>query len=384
MRLRFLFVALAVVACASPSKLAQQSTRALNKGDLRTAYDRALRAVEKDPQNQAARNAYTAASRRMDADYRARVTALAVADTIAAADLALEARGFRTEVARHETALDPAPDYARAEQAILSGAARRHYQRGVDAMASQRPRLAVDEFTAVQRYDRGFADLAQRIADARRAATVRVAVLPFIDDVNVPGLALEIGDTVQHELARRVPGDLRYTVVIGADEVDRSISVAEMRGMRRDNAPEFGRRVGADLVVVGRLRGLHSNSSQKSGQFQLFRRIEDKDNRGNTTMVRWDPSTISLVTRDRTVTAQMEFDIVDTRTGGSVAHEERSENAFARTVWTDYRPDDHYDQYALLPPDVRKSDPERAKKIDDDWRKLMGSWELADLLRHAR
>src|SRR5690348_10897495 len=104
-------LALALVACASPAKLARQSNEALAKGDLRTAYTRALRAVEKDPQNQDARNAYTAVSARVAEDYRARVTATASADTEQAANLALDYRRFQQEVARHQTALPPAPEY---------------------------------------------------------------------------------------------------------------------------------------------------------------------------------------------------------------------------------------------------------------------------------
>src|SRR4051812_16890985 len=99
-RFTAVLAALCLLGCANANKLAQQSNKSLAHGDIRGAYDQALRAVEKDPQNQSARRAYTDASRRVAADYRARVTALAVADTLAAADLALEARRFRTEVAR--------------------------------------------------------------------------------------------------------------------------------------------------------------------------------------------------------------------------------------------------------------------------------------------
>ena len=52
---------LLLASCAGPAKLAQQSDEALAHGDLHKAYDRALRAIEKDPQNQPAREAYTAA-----------------------------------------------------------------------------------------------------------------------------------------------------------------------------------------------------------------------------------------------------------------------------------------------------------------------------------
>ena len=87
-------LALLVVACASSATLARQSDEALAEGDLRKAYGRALSAVEKDPQNQAARGAYAAASQLVAADHRQRVVALAVADTTAAANIAKTTRAI--------------------------------------------------------------------------------------------------------------------------------------------------------------------------------------------------------------------------------------------------------------------------------------------------
>ena len=376
-------LALLVVACASSATLARQSDEALAEGDLRKAYGRALSAVEKDPQNQAARGAYAAASQLVAADHRQRVVALAVADTTAAANLALDLRRIRLEVARHQFPLDVAPEYDVAERAILRSAARVRYQRGVDALAAHRPKVAVDEFLSTRRYDEGFADVAVRLDEALRLATARVALLPFGDGIGVPGLSQEIGDTVRSELSRRAPDEFRFTQIMGAAEIERSMTVAQLRNPRRDEALDLGRRVGAQWVVLGRFTGLRSNNSQRDLKLPLFRRIDSKDDKGVAT-VRWEESTLPIVTRERDVTVQYEFDVLEVASGLVLAHVEQPARAWVRVAWTDYRPDENSDRYTLLPPDVRKADPKRARQVDAQWREQMGSWNLGEVLQHSR
>lgn len=374
---------LVVLSCASSAKLAKQSDEALAKGDLRRAYARALSAIEKDPQNQAARSSYAAASQMVAFDLRQRVVALAAADTQEAANLALELRRIRVEVARHQFPLDAAPAYDNAERAILTGAARAHYARGVEAMSARRPKAAVDEFTSTTRYDERFADVAVRLDDARRAATARVALLPFTDGIGVPGLAQEIGDAVRVELNRRAGGEFRFTQFISADEIERSMTVAQLRSLRRDDALAVGQRVGATAVVVGRFLGVRASNSQRELTTPLYRRVESKDDKGVVT-VRWDESTLKIVTLARDVTVQYDFDVLDVASGAVLAHYEQPAHARVRVAWTDFRSEKEFDRYALLPPDVRKADPKRARQVDAEWRDHMGSWDLQDLLRQSR
>ncbi len=381
-RIALVGIVFALSSCASSAKLARQSNESLAKGDLRKAYDRGLRAIEKDPQNQGAREAYRAASARVAMDYRSRVVAAATGDTVAAANLALEFRQFRLEVARHETALDPAPGYDANENMILSGAARVYYQRGLDAVAANRPKAAVEEFTTTRRYVPGFADVASRLEAARQDATSRVAILPFADRIGVAGLSREIADSVQRQLSRRA-GEMRFTQVVSAGELDRSMTVAESRNLRLEDAMEVGRRVGADWVVVGRFSGLHANASQNTTRLPLYHRVDQKDASGATS-VRWDAVTLPVITRQRDVTVQFDLDVIDVASGAVLAHRDQTARSYARVAWTDFRPEEHYDRYALLPPDVRNADPRRAKAVDADWRAALGSWDLRDFLRHSR
>lgn len=373
--------ALVLASCAGPAKLARQSDEALAKGDLHKAYDKALRAVEKDPQNAAARSAYDAASRRVADDYKARVRALAAADSLGAADLALDFRGFRGTVAAHGTSLLADDAYESDETNILGAAARAHYRYGRASLSSKRPKEAWREFELCRRYD-GWADFEKLQAKAYDAALTRIAVFPFEDGIRVPGLTQEIAEQLDRELTRRA-GDLRFTVFVDPEKVSGTMTVSQSKGMSRGDALALARRLGADRVVVGRLGGMRSNNDLKDLTLPVFRRIEVKTDSG-TTVTRWDEASLRVVTRQRDVTVNWDFDVLDVRTGAVVEHREVPTSTAARVVWTDFKPVGDCDRYSLLPPDVRSRDSARAKQVDSQWDERVGSWKLAELLKHAQ
>lgn len=374
-------VAFFVASCAGPAKLARQSDEALAKGDLRKAYDKALRAVEKDPQNTLARAAYDAASRRVADDYKARVRALAAADSLGAADLALDFRSFRGSVAAHGTALVPDDAYESDEKRILGAAARTHYRYGRASLNSKRPKEAWHEFELCRRYD-GWNDFERLQAKAYDAAVTRVAVFPFEDGIRIPGLSQEVAAQLDHELARRA-GDMRFTVLVDPEKVTGTMTVAQANSMSREAAMALGRKIGADRIVVGRFGGMRSNNDLKDMTLPIYRRIESKDETG-ATITRWDEATLRVVTREREVTVNWGFDVLDTKTGAVVRHRDVPTNTAARVVWTDFKPVGDCDHYALLPPDVRRTDTARAKQVDGQWDERLGSWKLAELLKRAQ
>jgi hypothetical protein len=374
-------VALAAASCAGPAKLARQSDEALAKGDVRKAYDKAQRAVEKDPMNAAARSAYDAASRRMADDYKARVRALAAADSLGAADLALEFRGFRGSVAAHGSSLVPDGAYESDEARLLGAAARTHYRYGRASLTSKRPKEAWREFELCRRYD-GWADFERLQAKAYDAALTRVAVFPFEDGIRVPGLSQEVAGQIDRELARR-GGGMRFTEIVDPAKVTGTMTVAQSLSMSREAAVALGRKIGADRIVVGRFGGLRSNHDLKDLTLPIYRRVETKDETG-ATVTRWDEATLRVVTRERAVTVNWGFDVLDTRTGDVVEHRDVPTNTAARVVWTDFKPVGDCDHYALLPPDVRSKDSSRAKQVDAQWDERLGSWKLVELLKRAQ
>ena len=373
--------ALIVASCAGPAKLARQSDEALAKGDVRKAYDKALRAVEKDPMNAAARSAYDAASRRVAEDFKARVRALAAADSLGAADLALEFRGFRGSVAAHGSALVPDDAYESDEARLLGTAARTHYRYGRASLSSKRPKEAWREFELCRRYD-GWADFERLQAKAFDAAVTRVAVFPFEDGIRVPGLSQEVAGQIDRELARR-GGEMRFTMLVDPEKVTGTMTVAQANGMSREAAIALGRRIGADRIVVGRFGGMRSNNGLKDMTLPIYRRVETKDETG-ASVTRWDEATLRVVTREREVTVNWGFDVLDTRSGAVVEHRELPTNTAARVVWTDFRPVGDCDRYALLPPDVRSKDSARARQVDGQWDERVGTWKLAELLKRAQ
>jgi hypothetical protein len=76
--------------------------------------------------------------------------------------------------------------------------------------------------------------------------------------------------------------------------------------------------------------------------------------------------------------------VIDVRTGATLARRIVPGEAHAHTVWTDFRPEGDCTHYALLDPDTRKAEPERAKAVDAQWKERVGSWTLPALLERAQ
>jgi hypothetical protein len=212
---------------------------------------------------------------------------------------------------------------------------------------------------------------------------VRVALLPFADRVGVPGLAREIADTVQRQIAQRAASQLRFTEIVSASDLERSMTVAEMRNLRPADLAGLAERVGADWVVTGRIRGLRATDAERTARFTLYHRVDRRDSTGVVT-TRWDEMVLPVQSRQRDVSVQYDLDVIEAASGAVLAHRDQSAQVVARVAWTDFVPEQQYDRYALLPPDVRKADPRRAKAVDQQWRDELGSWELGEFLRQSR
>lgn len=377
-----IIAALALASCAGPAKLAQQSSEALARGDVRKAYDRAVRAIEKDPLNAQARMAYTQASGRVADDYKARVRALAAADTLGAADLVLQFRSFRNTVAQHGSPLVADGAYENDEASIVNSAAHEYYRRGRAAMVEKRPKQAWRDFGSSLVYVPDYADAYKRQQDAWRAARTRVALLPFVDGIQVRGLSQEIADQMSSQIPGHA-GTLNFTEFVAGGEVEGAITVAQFSRLSAEDAVALGRRVGADRVVTGRFAGLRSNNDLKDLTIPIYHRVERKNDKDET-VVSWTESTLRVITREREVKVNWDYEVIDVKSGVVLAHREVPADAAARIVWTDFKPEGDPGRYELLPPDVRKRDSERAKRVDSQWQERVGSWKLADLLKRAR
>ena len=378
-----LALGLLAVSCASSARLAHQSDEALQKGDVRKAYDRALRAIEKDPWNADARAAYASVCTRVSDDYRSRVSHMARVDTLRAADLALAYAEFRDQAATHDVVLVLDPTYAACDRAVRVAVARQHYADGRRALAARLPKEAWRRFHDCRRYVPDYSDAARQQEIAWTGAVTRVAVLPFVDQAGVPGLSQQMGQKLAQDVRARGEGNLVFTQFVDRGNIDEHMTVAQMRGLSKSEATALGRQLGAQRVVSGRYFGLHSTTDLQLVSLPLYRRIATKDAQGAVD-VRWEEVTMRVLHRRRDVDLQADFSVVDVRAGAVLAERTVPAHVSACVVWSDFSPQGDCGAYSLLPPEVRSADQARAQRADAQWQQTMGSWTVPAFLQYAR
>jgi len=377
-------VALLSVSCAGPAQLAKISDRQLQAGQVREAYETARRGVEKEPLGGPAHRAMTAAATRWADDWKARVTAIAAADTVAAARYALEFRDFRAELEQYRIELPSDPEYARRETLIRNAAAGIEYRRAAQAMKEHRPKAAYAGFRAAAGIVADYRDVQERIRTARETATTRVAILPFGNETDVPHLSKDIADAMYAEIPGRLGAPrFQFTRVADRDEVYASMTVKELDALTRESALRIGRGVEADRIVTGRFHGMRASSAFQSFERPIYRRVAEKDSSGKS-HDRYVETRFTAVSRERVVTVHCDFDVVDTRTGEVIASRSEPLEAVARVAWTDFRAEGDCGDYCLVPPDEAKADPDRAKGAERAWKECFGGLKLPDMLDHSR
>jgi hypothetical protein len=379
-RVSLLLLSALAASCAGPAQLAKQSERALREGDLVKAYDLASRGVEKDPGNAAARSALSvAAAQRVDAA-KARVLDLAAADTLAAARAALELRDFRAEVQRRSVALPEDPRYAARENAIVQSAASAEYRKGEESLAAHRPKEAYGHYRVAESFVASYGDLQERLQRARQQAITRVALLPFENDVHVPGLSRALLDDVYRTLAQRAKG-LLFTELVSPDEVYATMTVKELESLPPEATWRVATGVEAVRVVTGRVHGLRASTNTFSFQYPIYHKVADRDTSGRL-QVRWEETRFDAIARERQVTVDWDVRVLDARTHAELARSTKSYESVARVAWTDYRADGSCDDYRLMPPD--REDGEEGRRVHARWEECFGTWTLPDMLEQSR
>src|SRR5438067_10425743 len=114
--------ALSAVSCAGSNKLAQQSEKAYGEGNLDKAYQKAARALRKEPDNRRARMAMSQAASRLRDERETEIRGMAAQDTIAAAKRALVMDSFRAELLEYRVVLPPPPEFDRDQALSRAGA----------------------------------------------------------------------------------------------------------------------------------------------------------------------------------------------------------------------------------------------------------------------
>jgi hypothetical protein len=373
-----------LVSCASTEQLTRRSQKELSAGQADKAYQTAIVALKHAPENRGAIAALEAAATELQHRREDRVRALTVSDTVQAAGAALELRSFRAEVLRLGGHLPDDPAYDEEERAILMGAAAKQYRAGTAASQANDDKEAYRRFYEARSYWPGYQDVEARAQQAFQEAHVRLAILPFDDEMDVPGLADQVRQQMAAEVAKRLrPDQLVFTEIVPADEVDRRITVDEQRHMSAERAVAIGRRIGASRVVWGRIYGAHFETNTDRYVGSLFRREEYRDS-SNRTVTRYAEVGFEAVRRQRTVTVRVSSQVMDANEAQAVTQRDRTLDASARTVYTSYVPDGECDHYSLVTPDMKQHDSDRAGRIEGSWHDTFGSWTVPALLQCSR
>ena len=375
---------LLAISCASSNKLAERSEESLKSGQTSRAYDWARRSLDKDPRNDKARASMTEAAIQMTADWKQRVRNLAANDSLQGAEAALEFGRFRAELARYQVVLPFDPVFRADESRILGAAADHDYREALIALANHQPKRAYLEFVDAGRFVPGFRDIAVRIPKAYDLALTRVAILPFANQTDVPGLSKEMADRMYGELDDHLnPRQFQFTRLVDSDQVYGRMAVSQLERLGRDEAIQLGRQLGVQRVVWGHYSGLNANSTTGLYHQTIYRHFVDPDPSVKD-RDRYEETSFTAVTRQRDVKVQYEFEVLDVNNEQTLARHGDESHAVANTVYSLFQPRGDCDNYCLLPPAMKSANPKRAEEIDKGWTATFGSLTLSKMLLKSR
>jgi len=369
--------------CAGPDKLAQKSNSKLAEGDVWNAWHLATRALDKAPANAHARAAAAAAAASISEDWERRITALAAVDSSAGAEEVLKFVDFRTSAIPYTT-VHLSDAWMADEARLRQGAAQRHYADGIAAAKARRPKKAYAQFMETERFVADYRDVAQRADAALRQATTRVAVLPLQSTLGDVNLGRGIASEWSASLTEHLPAGDYFTRVLPADAVERAMSVADLGRTTRADAIRLGTKLGADRVVWGSIGPVDSKADIHFFQRTIWHLASGKDAAGHTTSS-WLEVPIQVVSRTRTVSVDLAYEVISTHGGTTLAREHGARSINARAVWTAYVPDGGPESYALVTDEMRRTNPDRCQQIESEWASVVGAGTtLAQVLEAKR
>jgi hypothetical protein len=381
-----LCIAFSALSCAGPNKLAQQSEKEYSEGNLEKAYQKAARALRKEPENRRARAAMTQAASQLRDEREQEIRGMAAQDTVAAARRCLAMESFRAELLEYRVILPPHPEFDRDEAMIRSAAAGETYRDAEEALESGAPKHAYDVFKEAEEFQPHFRDVSRRIAQAYDEALPRVAFLPFVNETDLPALSKGFSDRAYAEIAHRISNSgFRFTELTSRERVYGAIPLSMVDHISARQAARLGRDLGVDRVILGRFFSLRTRTNVGAFPQVVFHKTTEKDQNG-ATRERYAERTMIILTRDRDLTVGYEYSIVDVRDGSTVAGNSGTLHAAAHAILASatFGGGDDPDDYVLLAPDLEKADPDRAKRVRSEWQDHCGDWTLRDVIARSR
>ena len=373
-----------VVGCAGPNKLADKSQDKLAEGDMWRAWKLATQALDKAPANVRARAAADAAASSIASDWRRRIQALAAVDSLDAAEQVMQFVGFRTNAARYVT-VQVTESWAQTEHSLRLGAARFHYVRGTEDLKTKRPKRAHNHFLEAERFFPGYRDAGRLAERAYTRAISQVAVMPLRTASGRLGLGREVAESWRQELGEHLtPPDVRYTRILPGESVEQEIRVTDVGRLSRGAAIELAHNAGAERVVWGTIGETKSRQSLETFSETVVRRMVIKNPDGTST-TRWVDVPIQVIARTRTVDVDLDYEILSTAGGGTLARRHDVRSMRARVLWTAMTPVGAPDTYALYSDEAKAAEPERCKRLETRWKAVIGDGTtLSQVLEEKR
>src|SRR5262245_5421134 len=377
-----LLAAALVAGCAGPNQLAEKSQQKLSSGDIWRAWQLATRALDREPLNPHAKDAAAAAGRVISEDWQRRIHDLAPIDTMRAAEQVLEFSQFRANAINYTT-IAVSPAWADEERTLRTAAARTNYVAAMQAKAAHRPKAAYAHFHECERFVTNYRDAVTLANRAYEQALTQVAVFPFASGSD-PNFGREVSERWRDALAKELtPPQAQFTRIMRADAITSRMSVAQMERLTREDAVRLGRKAGAERVVWGSLGNVRSETQLQYFRDVVARKVVQKDDTGKE-IVRWVDVPIEVVARVRDVTVDVDYEVIATEDGTSLAHEHAPRASRARVVWTSFVPEGDVGLYALVSDVVRAANPDHARDVETRWKNVCGETTTLQQVLAAR
>lgn len=371
-----------LLSCASTNELVRRSESALDSGNMERAYDWSRRALDREPGNPRAQQIMSTAAGSLLAQRKAEVRRLAALDTLAGARAVLELDDFHAQVARYRVALPPDPDFHEEENAIRLAAARIYYDKGARSLEADFPKRAYAEVTEAKRFAPNDAEVTALLDRAWEHAVTRIAILPFTDEISEPDVARQLSDDMFQQLQYQLKSKrFAFTRLMGQDQVNQRLTVAQAGRLSREEAVSLGRALGAQRVVYGRVHDLRSETNTDTYRETIFKKVVGRGEDGKP-VVHFDEQSFEAISRRRQVSVTLDFEVLETDMGARLARDSQERVLEAHTVFTRFSPAGSCDDYFLAPPEWRNDD--RGRRVEKEWRTDFGSWTLPALLERSR
>ena len=359
-----------VSGCAGPAKLAQKSDEKLAEGDMWKAWSLATKALDKAPAHPEARQAAANAASVISEDWQRKIRARAGVDTEAAAEDALNFVQFRINAIPY-TDVPVGPDWMEFENDLRLRVAASHYDAGEQALASGRPKAAYGQFTETTRFWPDYPDADNRAAVALEEGLTPTAIAPLRSNSGPRSLGSEVAASWRGDLVQNLPPGSYFTRLLPTEAIEQQLRVSDLGSLDRDDAVRYAREAGADRVVWGTVGEVDSDSGVRYYRDSVYRKVREKDAAGHT-VTRWIEVPIEIIARIRTVNVDLEYEVIGTEGGVTLARRTAPQSMQARVIWTSYTPEAGPDTYALVTDQMRSGDPEYARKVEAKWISVVG------------